>query len=408
MDAAAAVLGGGEGSAAGGDEALSAVASLMDKSLLLRAESPVPTRPLYQMLETVRAYAALELVACGERDDALDGLARYCTREATLAADGLLGPAQGEWLDRVRNDLDNYRAAMSRLIECRRPADASDIALALRYFWLIRGHTAEGLRWYEQILNMPSLSPAAESRALVGAAVMWFAEGKLGRARTALDRALGLARSAGDMEMVADAEYTFGQVERAAGNLESARALFTSSLAGFQALNLPSGAGRVLTGMAAMALAAGDGAEAERFVDETAATLGDHAPWFLCFGLWIRALLSVRRGHADEAIGLVRECLLRARALNDRFAFVYALIPLAAAAALKGNDLWAARILGIRDAVAERTGATLADPSVYELRAQTERELRARLGANRWPRAYAAGRNASIDSLLKDIESARA
>jgi hypothetical protein len=76
--------------------------------------------------------------------------------------------------------------------------------------------------------------------------------------------------------------------------------------------------------------------------------------------------------------------------------------------ALKRNDVWAARILGIRDAVAERTGATLADPSVHELRAETERDVRARLGPDRWARAYAAGRKASIDSLLKDIDSARA
>jgi hypothetical protein len=76
--------------------------------------------------------------------------------------------------------------------------------------------------------------------------------------------------------------------------------------------------------------------------------------------------------------------------------------------ALKGNDMWAARILGIRDAVAERTGATLADPSVHELRVQTERNVRTRLGPDRWARAYAEGRKASIDSLLKDIDSARA
>src|SRR6185436_7935872 len=98
-----------------------------------------PSRPLYQMLETVRAYAVRELTAAGEREYALDGLARYCTREAALAADGLIGPAQVEWLDRVRTDLDNYRSAMSWLIECGRRAEAADIALALRYFWLIRG-----------------------------------------------------------------------------------------------------------------------------------------------------------------------------------------------------------------------------------------------------------------------------
>ena len=187
IEAAAAVLAGREGASAGSDEALGAAAGLIDKSLLLRAETSVATRPLYQMLETVRAYAALELTAAGERDDALEGLARYCTGEASLAAEGLVGPAQAEWLDRVRDDLENYRGALTWLIERGRAAEASDIAWGLMFFWLIRGHAAEGLRWYEQILNLPSLPPAAESRALVGAAVMWYTQGELERARTALD-----------------------------------------------------------------------------------------------------------------------------------------------------------------------------------------------------------------------------
>ena len=41
------------------------------------------------MLETVRAFAALELAAAGERDEALAGLARYCTGEASRAEEGL-------------------------------------------------------------------------------------------------------------------------------------------------------------------------------------------------------------------------------------------------------------------------------------------------------------------------------
>ena len=166
IEAAAAVLAGREGSSARSDEALRAAAGLIDKSLLLRAETSVATRPLYQMLETVRAYAALELTAAGERDDALEGLARYCTGEASLAAEGLVGPAQAEWLDRVRDDLESYRGALTWLIERGRPAEASDIAWGLMFFWVIRGHAAEGLQWYEQILNLPSLPPAAESRAL--------------------------------------------------------------------------------------------------------------------------------------------------------------------------------------------------------------------------------------------------
>ena len=83
------------------------------------------------MLETVRAYAALELSAAGEREDALAGLARYCTTEAALAAEELFGPAQAEWLDRVRDDLESYRSALTWLIERGRPAEAANIAWGL-------------------------------------------------------------------------------------------------------------------------------------------------------------------------------------------------------------------------------------------------------------------------------------
>jgi predicted ATPase/DNA-binding XRE family transcriptional regulator len=149
IDAAVEVLAGEERSSArsrGSHEALVALAGLIDNSLLLGTESPAPSRPLYYMLETVRAYASQKLAACGEREDALDGLARYCAAEAALASKGLVGPARAEWLERVRHDLENYRAAMSWLIERGRPAAASVIALALKWFWTIRGHAAEGLR----------------------------------------------------------------------------------------------------------------------------------------------------------------------------------------------------------------------------------------------------------------------
>src|SRR5262249_45206720 len=157
---------------------LGAAAGLIDKSLLLRAETSVMTRPLYQMLETVRAYAAVELTAAGERDDALEGLVRYCLGEASRAAQGLVGPAEGEWLDRVRDDLENFRGALAWLIERNCPAEACDIAWGLKYFWLIRGHAVEGLQWYEQILNLRSLPAAAESRALLGAVGMWWTQGE--------------------------------------------------------------------------------------------------------------------------------------------------------------------------------------------------------------------------------------
>jgi predicted ATPase/DNA-binding XRE family transcriptional regulator len=404
IEAAAAVLAGATPSSPGSDEALRAAAGLIDKSLLLRSETSVANRPLYDMLETVRAYAAVELASGGERDDALEGLVRYCTAEATLAAQGLVGSAQGEWLDRVREDLESYRGALAWLIDRDRPVEASNIAWSLFFFWAIRGHAAEGLRWYGEILNRPSLPPAVESRALLGTGAMRYTQGELGHARSALMRALALAQETGDVVMVARAENLLGDIEHSLGNADAAREHFARGIEGFRALALPWGLGNSLTGMAAVVLATGALAHAERLLDEATSVLRHTAPWFLSWTLYLRAFLAVRRGNPDEAIAFVRESLTYIRQLHDTYAFVYALVPLAAAAVLKGEDEWAARILGARDAVTERTGAAIAEKSVDDLKGQTEQKVRARLGPDRWARAYAGGRQMSIDSLLKDID----
>jgi hypothetical protein len=406
IEAAAAVLAGERG-VAGSDEALRAAAGLIDKSLLQRAETSIAaTRPLYEMLDTMRAFAAVELAAAGERDDALEGLVRYCTAEAALAAHGLVGPAQIAWLGRVRENLEGYRRALAWLVENGRPAEASDIAWGLMFFWLIRGHAAEGLRWYEQILNLPSLPPAAESRALLGAAVMRYTQGEHARSRSGAIRALALAQSAGDLDMVAQAEHLFGYVEYALGDMNAARRRFALSVEAFRSQASPWGAGHALTGLASVALASGDAGEGERLLGEATSALADAGPWFLSLGLYLRATLAVRRGNPDQAIALARESLTRIRELQDRFAFTYTLVPLAAAAGLKADDEWTARILGTRDALIERTGVAVVDMPVHDLHEHAQREARARLGPDRWAAAYATGRRSSIDALLNEIDAA--
>ena len=404
--AAAAVLA-DDADSTGQDETLRAVAGLIDKSLLQRAEPSIsPTRPLYKMLDTVRAFAAAELSAANERDHAMEGLVRYCTGEAALAANGLVGPAQIEWLDRVRENLASYRRALAWLLEHGRAAEASDIAWGLMFFWFIRGHAAEGRRWYEQTLNLPYLPPAVESRAILGAAVMRYTQGEHAASRVGAIRALTLATSVGDIDVLAQAEHLFGYVEYALGDMDAARSRFALSVQGFHTHANPWGAGHALTGLAAVALVKGDAAEGERLLDEATSALRHAGPWFLSLGLYLRAILAVRLGNPDRAIVLARRSLVSIRALHDKFAFIYTLVPLAAAAGLKGDHAWTARILGMRDALIERTGVAIVDKPVHDLLEGAEREARARLGPDRWAAAHSAGRRSSIDALLKDIDAA--
>ena len=150
-------------------------------------------RPLYEMLETVRAYAALELAAAGERDEAMEGLVRYCTAEASLAAEGMVGPEQARNGSTASDDLENYRSALTWLIDRGRPAEACRHRVGLDVLLFIRGHLVEGLRWFEQILTLPVLPPATESRSLVGAGTMWYSQGELEVARANMTRLAGTA-----------------------------------------------------------------------------------------------------------------------------------------------------------------------------------------------------------------------
>lgn len=405
--AATAVLAGREDRSSCNDEALRATAGLIDKSLLLRRDTSVSSRPLYEMLETVRSYAARELTLAGEREDAHEGLVRYSTAEASLAAEGLVGSSQVQWLDRVREDLETHRSALTWLIAHNRAGEAADIAWKLVFFWIIRGRAAEGVRWYEQILNLPSIPPAAEATARLGAGAMAYSLGQVETARTALARALALARDAGGTAMLATALNLSGRVKQSLGNLDAAREHFARSLDRYRSLELAWGIGNALTGLATVELAAGDTASAERLLDEAVSVLRPVGPWFLALALNVRAAVAVRRRNADEAIAIVRESLTSIRVLHDNHAFVFALGPLAAAAVLKGDDPWAARILAARDAATERTNATvIVRQSLDRLIGLAESEVRARLGPERWSRAYASGRTSSIDSLLRDIERA--
>jgi predicted ATPase len=384
-----------------GDDALPAAAALIDKSLLCR---DARDERRYYMLETVRAYAALELESAGERDEATEGLVRYCQREAALADEGLMGTAQAEWVDRIQDDIESYRHVLTWLLARDRAVDAAAIAWSLLLFWVIRGQV-EGGRWYDQILQASSLPPLVEARVLICVASIGFNQGDLDRARTALARAIPLARAADGRLELARIDDLSARVEHAIGNVEAARGLFARAITAFDRLSLSVVVGHTLVGMARGALALGEIGLAERLLDEATPKLREAGAWFVSRALYVRALLAIQRGDAHRAIALTHESLTLSRRLDDKYALAFTLVPLASAAVLAGDDEWAARLIGAREAISERTGTTIGLKVVHDLHEQAERQARTRLGADRWQQAYAAGRAASGESLLEDLES---
>ena len=127
---------------AGGDERFLADLEALVLGNLVRGETSRGAVRL-SMLETVRDDALARLASEGRLDDLR---ARHADRflELSLAAEeGLGGPGQAEWTERLEHELDNLRSALDWLAARDRVEDALRAIAALDRFWRAQAHLTE-------------------------------------------------------------------------------------------------------------------------------------------------------------------------------------------------------------------------------------------------------------------------
>jgi predicted ATPase len=129
------------------------VASLADKSMVVPPSPSGPAR--YGMLETLRLYGAEHLEARCEREPTSDAHARYFLALAEEAEVGLRGQQEREWVERLRVELDNLRAAHAWCRKQRDPDVALRLSATLHRFacWEVND---EILSWAEAVVELPS------------------------------------------------------------------------------------------------------------------------------------------------------------------------------------------------------------------------------------------------------------
>jgi predicted ATPase len=98
------------------------VCRLVDKSLLVAHDLGERTR--YRMLETIREYAFEQLAASGEAQLVRTRHADHYSGFAAEAGAGLKGRQERRWLERVEDELDNLRAAVTWALDTGRPGPA--------------------------------------------------------------------------------------------------------------------------------------------------------------------------------------------------------------------------------------------------------------------------------------------
>lgn len=211
---------------------LELLAALADRSLVVVEVRNDLAEPRYRMLETIRAFAAERLSEAGEAD-----LIRARHRDHYLAlvetaGPELFGPDQGRWLDRLRGENDNLRAALGWSRDHGEADALARMLVAVLQFWAMRGRWIELQLWSEAAAaRAEDISPDLRTWIrLMQCFVPVMAGGSFGEVPVLANEALALARAGGDKFAEAFALSVLGFVAGLVGGAEAMRPYLEGSL----------------------------------------------------------------------------------------------------------------------------------------------------------------------------------
>jgi predicted ATPase/DNA-binding SARP family transcriptional activator len=380
------------------DDLEALVASLLDKSSVLRTDSGRDAQPRFGMLDTVREFAAERT---RERED-LDALERrhagYFMEFCEHAAEQAARTDQREWLDRLAQERGNIRLAFERLMRAGAVEEALRVAIAFARALPWDAHTHEVRGWLSQALEVPASLPALRrASGLYWDGTLALSQGLFDDAQERLEAALTEACEAGDESievaalaalarrsvLVADAdaaqlcEAAVDAARRADDPILIADALLTAagaceraqdwtrageladeSLELYRAAGDPYGAAWALAEQGWYDMVHGRLEESERRLGDALELRRRHGDdRRLVEPLIDYAWLLLTRDEHEAARRGFLDCLALAREVGDQFAVAEALAGLSAQAALEGRSVDAAQLAGASAALHEQIGA---------------------------------------------------
>ena len=254
------------------DDILDLITSLVEKSLINTEEGDEGAR--YRALETIRDYAREKLQARTEHAAIAAAHCEYFFIMAKAANRGAQGAEQASWTDRLEQDLDNVRSAMAvALAGGVDPIISVKLAVALMWFWLLRGYSSEGRRYVRSALELPAVksSPLIHSHGLYVGAGLADGQGNYVEARNMLEECLQLRRGLGEPVDIAATLSTLSLVQLHSGDAASALKGEAEALEIFRQIGDRIGEAIGLLHLGQIHAYAGDDCKAREFIEQCAA-----------------------------------------------------------------------------------------------------------------------------------------
>ena len=340
-------------------EVLDLLTRLVDKSLVIVSRDATRD-PRYNLLETVRQYAAERLI---DAEDAAAVRRRHAEAFLAMAERAYDGAMKEEarWSAALEQEHDNLRTALGVL----RESDTErylQLTGALAWFWQGRSYLREGVEHVTAALEATPPAPArkARARALWGAAQLSAWQGNVETSFRQMEESLRMWRELGDRRQIALALEGLAWVQFRSGDDEKACTTFEESLALQRESNDPHLINRAIVGLAQVLVALERVADVRAYASEIlkfSQAHGDlrseHSGWHYL------ADCALLEENCSEALRLYRQSLELARQIGDRIEVGFEVQGVAMSLAGLGHSRRALLLAGAADAEWHRLGADI-------------------------------------------------
>ena len=363
--------------------------SLIDKSIITGG----PQR--FGMLETIRQYGAERLAESGQGEpEKLKDLHLEYYRCAARKVDvEIFSPRQSYWLDWLRAEIHNIRAALNHCVSAPRHVSAGlEICAALNEGWLFEGLLGDGRLHLGRVLSGARDRSAVRVEAQVVAATLALWQGDAPAAERLVAEAGEDARALEDRYGLARTLHLRGAVALWGGDPGLASDLMGQVVPMYGEDCLDSSNLFVLTVHHALSCIAAGRADLALTLGARCTAMAERAKaeWSLGWALLVAGFARWQQGDMEAAATALRESLAVQRKIGDRWGPTWGAEVLAWTAAASGQHQHAAKLLGVTGGL--RDHIDVATPGMLgPAHDRCERELRGALGDETFDRFYRQG-----------------
>lgn len=378
------------------DDVLNLVASLVNKSIVVRHQATEHTTAWYRMLETIRQFGAARLDEDEVRALEVRHRDHYRSLAKQFAAESF-GPRQADWFIRLRREHGNIRAALEFCLADRAEAPAAfDIAAPL-WNWWFAGFLREGYGYLIRALDLATEPTAGRAHDLWAASYLAMFAGDFDRNATMLAECAEIATGLDDDLLQARIEECRGHATLYQGDLPAAIALLEQACADFRAIGNPLGEFDTLILLTAATFFLDD-PRVDEYSRQALALAERHgALSSKAYGLWSVGIAQWRAGRYGKATRSLRDCVRLFQPMHDLTGISFGVQALSWCAAFDSPDERAARLLGGSQAVWRTSGAKVDETNAYSVfDKRSEDVVREALGPERFEQAFAEGASYSF------------